>query len=451
MAATGLLSALQGRDNFDVVRQERQRELQLATLQNFMAKQDLQEQQLAAQEIGKMLSLPGNIKVLDPAIKGIQDRETELSRPIMEGIMKANGNVKQYLRSGGLSALKKYQNDLVNDPLVAKGIMSAANYNKMVTDIQAGLVPRGTAEEDLNKYMQGETDTFGYRGAYKMPDLDKARHYFGTTYGKNPYKPQPVDEFSYHQFVESESKNQGLSPEDAKHAADRATKIYKDMVKQGGQPYMFGSKQWKPPTGWGAQADNEEAMKYILEGAEGALKPAETNPDFWDEKYSIPNPASYLGFSAPPLTMYGSSRLRGLPLGKATIAKYKYDGSKKKEVPDGVQQIDNTFQGFAQDEDGNTYYHTSKSDLEGKRDRKKMFIPFTDASIDELVLGAPAATRPKLAAALRKGLKAMNAYKNLTPSFNKGDKYSIGGKTYTLKELTDMGYTEADVANYKVQ
>lgn len=386
MAETGLLAALSGRDNWDVVRSERQRELQLATLQSQMAKQDFQEQQLSAAEIADYLSTPGKIKVLDPAIQGIQDAEAEYRKPISEGIMKANGDVRKFLQTGGLTMLKKYQNNLVNDPLVAKGIMSAANYNRYITDKQAGLVPRGTAEEDIKKYMNSESDAFGYQGAYKRPDLTGGRDYFSKTPGKDPYTPQEVDPFAYHNYAEYEGVKSGLSPADSKHFADMATNDYVAMKKAGGQPYMFETKaRPNPPAWWGNDRNALISARFTVDQLNAVADPAFNKWGAPKETYqSVTDPATGKEIRRQKV-MTQEADMVPIPIGKRTV-KYdegKFDSKGKWSSKEVTKEIDDYVLPIMKI-NGRKFIRT-----EADRLQDKPGVEFTSNNINKIILATP--------------------------------------------------------------
>lgn len=453
----GILQALQGQDPWDAIRQERQRELQLNVMRNGMAKQAFQEKQLAAKEFQDAMQVVGKIRALDPDIDRVNALNDQLTEKIRKGIYDAGGDAQKWLSEGGRTQLAKYKDELINSPQVAKAIMNATNYNHYLKNQEEGLIHRGMPQEDFGKFKSGETDFFPYAGAYKQPNLPDMRKNFGEVYGKSKYGRQEVDDNTMWQYVIAEAKKEGLAQRDAEHFADRTVADYQRMKKSGGQPIMFKSDNWTPPAGYGAEAQNEEAMKYILEGAQAALS-KDIDPNFWTEKNTIPDPKTFFGFAGNPVaTFYSSPRLAGLPLGKANVPNYEVKQNSKQQyelVANGTRQIDNVFRGFVRGENGSVYYHTDKSDIEGKNDPYKRFIPFTEASIDELVLAAPAAQRPKLAAALRRGLKELNSYKNGTPTLGQNGR-AIAAPGYTIGEVQSgykyMGGDPKDQNNWKKQ
>lgn len=232
---------LQGVDNWGEKRSAKARELQYAALMNQMAEGDLQKQHLAGQQMQEYMNTVGKLKLLDPAIERVRAVNDELTRPIQEGIRNAGGDIKKYMLSGGINQLQKYKEQLINNPTVQKDLMSAFNYNKYSTDVQAGLVPRGNAQEDFQNYSKGTADYFQYQGGYKAPDLTNARKYFGETFGADKYAEQKVDPQTFYQFALQEAKKENLNQNDAQQFAIQSAQQYQNAVNQGAQPYMFKS------------------------------------------------------------------------------------------------------------------------------------------------------------------------------------------------------------------
>lgn len=281
MGSAGLLLSLQGQSNWDSIRQERQRELQLASLQSQLAKQDFTEHQQAAQQMQDYLSTVGKIKVLDPAIKGIQDREEELSKKVLDGLYKSRGDAKKYLAEGGVVDMQQYKDNLLNDPLVAKGVMSSANYNRAIADKQAGLVTRGTFDEDVAKYFKGEIDALPYQGAYKRPDFGGMGKMYSEMEGTNPYKSEVVRPERVYIDAVAIAEKQGSNYEDARDAANKFVSVYSKGIDSGAQGFNFKTRQYHIPSGW--------------ENGQNAYISARANLDQWD---AVMN-KDYNGWSAP--------------------------------------------------------------------------------------------------------------------------------------------------------
>lgn len=421
MGAVGLLTALQGKDDWDAVREGEQRRYQLAILNNEMAKKSFDEQRLAAAQIQDVFKTPGRIKVLDPSIAAIQALDEKLKQPIREAILRAGGDMKKFEDEGGAILLQRYREQLMNSPEVAKGIMSAANYNKYVADAQAGLVPRGTPDIDLKAYMSGASDIFPYEGAYEQPDITGARKYFIGARGKNKYQQQPVDNETLRQYAVAEAKKKGLSVADAYHFAEKTVNDYSNMIAKGGQPYMFGADEWKPSKAWQDEQDAMQSVKYIVDGFKSVTDP---NSDVWNPVVpgstsggvSIPS----LGLTVPtpqnPIAVTQDTQtadvLSGLDLGDKTVHVAKgrqvldKDGNPTILGADAYINVKDRLLPFLK-KDGKIYMQTLAQQVAGEQP-----VELSEGSIDKLFTGI---TRtPKILSIIAKLREQLKADKNLS-------------------------------------
>lgn len=410
MSKAGLLAAFQGQDNWDAIRKERQRELQLTAMNAELAKQAFKEKQQAAADMRDYLSFVGKIKVLDPAIKSINGLNDKLMAPIREDILKHGGDVEKWLAEGGAIKLQNYKNELLNSPEVAKGIMSAANYNRYIADSQLGLVPRGNPSADLNAYMAETTDVFPYAGGYQQPDLTNARKYFHENRGKNKYVPQKVDNATLRQYVVTEAKKQGLSMNDAEHFADRTLDEYDKMIKGGGQPYMFGSDNYSYNKAWADEHATELSMRYVVDAVKSLKDP---NSKVWNPLPDLPGTTvdKGLGISIPDPSnpqanpVQQADVLGGWDLGEKTVHVAKgrqvLDKDNKPVTlgADSYVTIKDKLLPFIK-KDGKVYIQSVAQQMAGEPP-----VELTDGSIDRLFAGAPKNQNTfKIIAALRKTL-----------------------------------------------
>lgn len=457
MADWGLLSALQGQNPWDDIRAGRANELRSIMMQEGLAQKAMDEQIAANQKIAEYQNILSTVssKLLPPDVEKLKTHEEkareDLKKKINSELVKNGGDVRKWMLGGGVNDLNKYKNELLMGEPTQQGLNNAFNYAQFTADTREGLIPRDVEfrdaqgnvarvpfQEQIAKFSKGELPTLKYGGAYKRPDFGDFREMYSKVEGKNPYQSEAVKPQTVYQDAFIVAKQQGLNDQDADDAAKKAMSAYDASVKQGGQPFQFKTRQYHVSSGMGTANDAEESMKYILEGVGGALNKDVSDTNFWqplDNPIPLANKVDEtmkgaFGFAPKTNIIYTSDRLGGLPLGKATVPDYKFSGDLKNKVRDGVKQIDNTFKGFALDNNGKVYYVTEKSNIEGEKDASKRFIPFTDASIDELVLSAPANIRPKLSAKLRKGLIELGNYQNLTPSFT---------EKVTIKENDPLG------------
>lgn len=473
-----VLGALRGRDNFDQLRADKQRDLSYQQVMNTMQEEDNRNQEQKQAAINQYLQTANNLQVLHPDMERIQAINEPLVQGIAENIKKYNGDLDKYWKVQGQVDMQQYLNQLMHHPTTAKGLMNASNASRWQADQQAGLQEHGEIdpttgqlvkpfEGKLHDFLQGKTDELSYDGAFKPAKTDET--IFSKLYGStNPYKKVPVGVQDYADTKYRELRDAGLNDKAAKQQSSMMAGSYAAHLKSNGTPLLYKSDTWHPTAGWGTAHDQDEAMKYTVEGVSGAMKPAKDNPQFgWQVQTSAaPLPSSKVqgtvnsvfGTTTPvKTTIYTSDRLKGLQLGKGQIPVYEMNADKTGIAKDkqgnpivlNQQQIDNQFQGFAQDDNGNVFYHTTVSDKLAELDpNKSAYLPFTDSSIDELVLTAPAAQRPKLASALRKALKSKGAYPTEeAPVFNTEKPESL--PTATRQEWIDNGWSEEQIDQAK--
>lgn len=252
----GMLGALAGTDNWASIKAEKAKELQYVALQNSLIQQRIADQQRSAAEVQEYLNTMSKLSVLDPDKAKIQAKEEELRAPIREGLMKANGDLRKYMLTGGLQELNKYRENLLGSDEAKRGLANAYNYQQYMADLKAGLVGRKSTwldkatganktaafEDMLAAFNAGELDALNYRGGYKRPDLTGMREGFGKVYGKDPYAREAVNAQTHYDYAFREGKKEGLNDEDATDFATNATKEYINAVNSGGTPLYFGQK-----------------------------------------------------------------------------------------------------------------------------------------------------------------------------------------------------------------
>lgn len=198
----GLLTALQGKDNWQQKRTDRETDMRYAIGNQKLAEQQLQDQLKAGQDITNIYNEAQKLKVLDPDIIKIREKDQELRKDIYEGIKKFGGNVSQYLKSGGYENLQKYKNDLFNSKELTSGLRRMKDYGAIQKDYEAGKILRPITE-DVNgstmrydpmkradDFLTGKATDFSYRGGYDPVSMD-LRESFSTLYGSgSKIKPQ---------------------------------------------------------------------------------------------------------------------------------------------------------------------------------------------------------------------------------------------------------------------
>lgn len=247
----GLTTALSGVNNWGAIRDERRRELQLVAVQNAMINEELSQQQQAGAAVDEYLRTVSNIKALEPDMERIRAKNDELVSTIQQGVKGADGNVKKYLLGGGIHALNRYKQNLLDSEEVNTALLNAYNHNRYIADRQAGLTSRPVTWEDengnptmgdysaqFNAYMEGKVKRLNYQGGYKRPNYD-AREHFSKFYGNDRYKQQAVNPLDLQTYIFEAAKKEGLNDNDAKEFATREAQTYMQQVQRGGTPFYF--------------------------------------------------------------------------------------------------------------------------------------------------------------------------------------------------------------------
>lgn len=239
----GLLTALQGKDNWQQKRADRETDMRYALGNQKLAEQQLQDQLKAGQDITNIYNEAQKLKVLDPDIVKIREKDIELRNPIYEGIKKFGGNVNQYLKSGGYQELQKYKNDLFNSKELTDGLRRMADYSQMQKDYESGKILRPITEdkngstmrydpmERADEFLNGKADDFSYKGGY-VPFEHDYRKSFQEVYGSgNKYKPMTATRNDVYDMAMREAKKTGLNEQDASDYSNKIADEYQHGVE----------------------------------------------------------------------------------------------------------------------------------------------------------------------------------------------------------------------------
>lgn len=246
MADWGVLTALQGQNNWQQRRYERQRETQLMMAQNQLLEQELGKQMQSAAAIDEYMQTISQVKALEPDVEKVRQKEQQLRQTIQSGVAKYGGNVKKYLLSGGINELNKYRRTLLDSPEVQTALSNSANYNEFLKDRKEGLTGRFTSWKDINTgetkqgtfeqqyqdFAAGNTPTLNYRGGFKMPKFDET--IFTKFYGNQNRTYQPVSADDYYRAAFDQFAD--LNAEDRQSAAMLHTQNYVDRLKNKATP-----------------------------------------------------------------------------------------------------------------------------------------------------------------------------------------------------------------------
>lgn len=248
----GFLGAIAGRKNFDALKQEKLRELNLVQQQNAILENNVAQQQAAADGVSQYLDIVNNLKVLPEGLDRIKKIDADLRTNITKGILESNGDVKKWILSGGDRVLKEYQKNLVNNDVTQREIANAYQTNKWLADQQAGLQERWsgmnedgtpiTFDQQFKKYKNGEIDQLNYNGAFKLPEYNSTipkRYAFEDKYKPKSATINDVYNDAFQQFKD-------LPLNDRQQAARHHAEIYRQQLQSGAAPYQFLHDQMSP-------------------------------------------------------------------------------------------------------------------------------------------------------------------------------------------------------------
>ena len=441
MVDYAFLSGLAGKRDWNAIRAEKRAETDYLSAINQLKEQQVEKQAMLQNELAKYLSTIDDLQ-LTPIGKDRINEQVNLpmKEAIANEIKKYGGDLETYMKVRGATDMNNYIKTLVSHPLTQKELGNAADIAKWKADKEAGLWERRDFDpttgqlgpqfsERLDRYLNGEIDQLGYKGAFKPKGFDEK--FFGQVYGsENRYKSVPVSvkdyaTTSYRHLIES-----GQSEEDAAQESFVLAKQYESNLQNGGVPLRYKSDAWKPSAGWENAQSDKEAVKYIAERTGKLL--AKDMSNIWDEiniempdlawKPYDPKTGGWMQPSSRGAKISKrSSALNGTYLGDytqkilrknpTTGLDEEYFSPVKNQVTDVVEQ------------DGKVYIQTAQAKYEDELNNSPSggYREFTDNTIDQLVLGAK--DPRKAASSLRKALKEMGVYENGIVNF--GDKKGL--------------------------
>lgn len=248
----GLLTALQGQDNWQQKRQDRAADMRYAQANQQLAAQQLQDEITAGKDVLDPYLQAQKVRVLDPDIIKIREKNDALINPIKEGIKKFNGDVNLYLKSGGYNDLMKYNSDLFNSPEMKGAVRRMTDYGEMQKDMKEGKILRPITEDingskqrydpkqKMDDFLGGKASDFQYDGGYKPFEHDY-RKSFAEVYGSgDKYKPQTATRQDVYNMALYEAKQNGLSSQDGMDYSNKVADEYESGVKSGKlTPYLY--------------------------------------------------------------------------------------------------------------------------------------------------------------------------------------------------------------------
>lgn len=273
MADWGLYSALRGTDDWATKRQDKRMNLLAAEKMELRQQKKVAESAAAEADIAKYMEELQNLKVLPEDQERVAQAEKQARQSIVKGIANANGDLRKYMSTGGITALNEYKTNVMQSEEVKQaGVNSVnlANYIKMeqkgnqrhklidvevpmigedgnpVLDAQGNQqfqVEKMSMQDQYNKFKAGEITKLNYNGSETRVKLGIED--FGNQY-KNSANIYQDDNYVTESNIYEKMLSENASEEYAREQAKR----YGSMVKAGGDP-------WR----WKAGDKNELALK----------------------------------------------------------------------------------------------------------------------------------------------------------------------------------------------
>lgn len=245
----GFLSGLQGKDNWQQIRQDKQAAIGYQSVLTQQKERELAQQQKAIADANDYLSKLKNYQVFEPDLKKIRSVEEDAKQDIINQIKANGGDVAKWMRTTGMTDLNRYGNKIVMSNEAQTGLGNAQAYATWKADRDKGLLerfdfdeetftPKGTFAEQFSEYSKGDRDRLDYKGAFKPNEFDEK--YFSQVYGgADRYAPKKVGEGDYYDTVARDLVQKGMNPQDARQLASIRTANYKKHLEKNGTPLYY--------------------------------------------------------------------------------------------------------------------------------------------------------------------------------------------------------------------
>ena len=254
----GLYQALRGTDNWAQKRQDKMQSLMIAKEREQGAQKELKQSMELEQGMQKYFDEMKNLDALAEDQGRINDEEKKARRKIYKGVAAANGNLKAYMSSGGISAMSDYRNSIMNSEAAKNAATNKANLanyakdrseNKFVKNVTFE-VPvmkdgqptgetktiSGTMDEQYALFQKGVIKKMNYSGAEDKVKIDMFKFADQAKNPNSPYYSANVTTGDYMTYI----KSQGGSEEQALTRA----KGYADDVSGGMQAWKWGKEDY---------------------------------------------------------------------------------------------------------------------------------------------------------------------------------------------------------------
>jgi len=265
MADWGLYSALRGTDDWQTKRDDKKMNLLAAEKMEQRQQKKVAESAAAEADIAKYMQELQNMEVLPEDQERVSQAEKQARQKIVAGIAKSNGDLRQYMSTGGITALNDYKTNVMQSEAVKQaGVnkVNLTNYLKQeekgnqrhkLVDVTVplfeadGQTPQVDADgnqltetkkmswqDQYDLYKKGVIKQLNYNGSEKK--IDVRIEDFNKMY-KNPANPYQKDNYVTQSDIYDKYISKGASKEYAKEQAQ----IYVDAYNAGGDAWRWNA------------------------------------------------------------------------------------------------------------------------------------------------------------------------------------------------------------------
>lgn len=296
MPKFAVYQALMAHNDWD--RERKDKAMNLAVMEKHVALQkQKQASQLAAQEqLGQFLQTVDGLDYEPEDIERLQELEKTERSSIIDGVRKANGDVRSYMASGGLMALNNYKSNILNSKEAKNAVETKEAMAGYIKDRQDGKfisggyveVPMGDGKSE-RKYMsmneqialfrQKKIDKINYFGSEDKVDVNMLDFKKYSKDAIRPYGDNTVTQADVKQLAISK----GASEEQAQTIAENIGRVWKES-----------GETWK----WGGQSIDDYNLKVTQinqRAQEAANRQLRWEYDQWNKQQEQAIPEKYTG------------------------------------------------------------------------------------------------------------------------------------------------------------
>ncbi len=257
MADFGLYNALRGTDDWRGKRQDKAMNLLAAEKREARAQQDVAQRAAAESDINKYMEELQNLEVLPEDQERVSQAEKHARQKVVAGIAQNNGDLNQFMSSGGTTILGEYKNAVMGSEEVKQAGVNKINLQNYIkqdskgnqrhkfVDVDVPIFDEegnqvGTEKQKMsfqdqyNLYKEGKIKQLNYNGSENKVNIgveDFSRLY------KNPNNIYQEDNFVTQSNIYTKALSKGASEEQAREISER----YVQMHNEGGDAWRWNA------------------------------------------------------------------------------------------------------------------------------------------------------------------------------------------------------------------